>query len=78
MAKKIIKIKILYKTMVKILLFIFSIQPLLDCFKITLLTLSLGKITESLSYLALIIGFAHYLSLGLKEIFKETNKEIHA
>jgi len=61
----------LYKDMVKILLFIFSIQPLLACFTITLVTLNSYKITESLSYLSLIFAMGHYLTLGLKEVFKE-------
>jgi hypothetical protein len=69
--KKIVIMTNLYNVMTKILLFIFSIQPLLSCFIITIMALNSCKITESLSYLSLLVAMGHYLVMGLKEVLKE-------
>jgi hypothetical protein len=56
--------------MPKILLFIFAIQPILSCLYVSLMVLNSYKITEGLSYLCLVAVSLHYLTIGLKEVFK--------
>ena len=56
--------------MTKILLFLFALKPLLECFYIALIMLNALKITEASSYIALIIIVLHYGYIGVKEKIK--------
>jgi small neutral amino acid transporter SnatA (MarC family) len=60
--------------MSKILLFIFSIQPLLFCTYFGITLLNAYRVTEGISYLCVAALAVHYMLMGLKEIVNKTNK----
>lgn len=56
--------------MSKILIFLFSLQPLISCAYVCALLLSSYKVTEGISYLCVVGMAMHYLIMGLKETLK--------
>jgi hypothetical protein len=55
----------------KIILFIFALKPLFECFALSLSLINSMKIFESFPYVALIAIAVHYGYIGLKEKVKD-------
>lgn len=55
--------------MSKILLVIFSIQPILFCLVFGLTLINGYKFTEALSYFCVVVAMIHYAIIGLRELF---------
>jgi len=62
--------------MPKILLFLFSIRPILDCLVVSIVLLNSMKIAEASTYIALLIIILHYGYMGVKEFILSQNNKL--
>lgn len=57
--------------MAKILLFAFSVQPLIFAGVFAAMMLNANRVAEALAYMSLIVAMSHYAIIGLEEIFSK-------